>query len=235
MDQVGSTSFVYFCHLHADSCFECCSLEHHPQILANFKEAVFLDDDHHQVEDSKDKEQNGESVTLLYQRLFFCWVNCSFKFHADVDKRGKDDREGGENGPEQNGGEDAEDVVNFVLFIDMQQFEEIGPLELMFDLILLRVRLVLTVIRPLSRQSLNCGVAFHLLLFTYFLLNLLNALHDCYQLVSGDPLNFAFVDLEDVVGFLKGLHSMGNHDNKGNVRSVFQVGQDIFLVDAVQS
>jgi hypothetical protein len=55
---------------------------------------------------------------------------CDFGCYDD--QIGDDEWETWEDGTEESGGEDADYVVEFVFFVDGEEFSEVGPLELWF-------------------------------------------------------------------------------------------------------
>ena len=117
VDEVGFAPFVDLGHFHADSCFEGGFLEDDGQILADFKEGEFLDDDHDEVEDGEGKEEEGKDVALLDVALNLCGILGCLDVHAEVDEGGEDDWEAGEDGSQEDGWDDSYDGVDFVFFV----------------------------------------------------------------------------------------------------------------------
>ena len=117
VDEIGLAPLVDLGHFHADSCFEGGFLEDDGQILANLKKGEFLDDDHDEVENGEDEEEEGKNVALLNVALYLCGIFGSLNVHADVDEGGEDDWEAGEDGSQEDGWDDPDNVVDFVFFV----------------------------------------------------------------------------------------------------------------------
>ena len=81
---------------------------------------------------------------------------------------------------------------------------------------------------------LSLGQLWFLVLFYHFFRGF-NTFHDSDDIFLINSCGLAFVDSKDLVGLFKGLQSMCNHDDEGDVWFLFQVCQNCLLVDAVES
>jgi hypothetical protein len=234
MDQTGPASFVDLRHLHAHSGLEGGFLEHNSQILTDFQEAEFLGDDHHQVEEGEDEQEDGFYVAVVGEGGFFDWVCAVFNGHGDVDEWGQDDWEGGEDGTEQDGTADTQNIVFFVFSVDVEQLEEVIPLEFALGFIF-GLNFILAILSSFFWKMFDLGLSLCFLFGFDFFLRFLDTFHDCEDIAMVNFLGFSFVDFEDFLGFGEGFDSVGNHDYEGDVWACFEVVEDCFLVDGVES